>query len=49
VTRFIAAELAKHHWFNITAAKKCLGYRPLRSMDDGMAELLNALRTRSGK
>lgn len=49
VTRFIAAELAKHHWFNIAAAKKCLGYRPLRSMDDGMEELLNALRTRSGK
>lgn len=39
MTRFIAAELAKDHWFDLTAAKRDLGYVPRVSMAAGMAEL----------
>lgn len=43
MTRFIAAELAKDHWFDISAARRDLGYRPRISMADGTAELVKAL------
>jgi 2-alkyl-3-oxoalkanoate reductase len=45
MTRFIAAELAKDHWFDITAARRDLGYVPRVSMAEGTAELLRWLRT----
>jgi nucleoside-diphosphate-sugar epimerase len=44
MTRFIAAELAKDHWFNITAARRDLGYVPRISMAQGTAELIDSLR-----
>jgi 2-alkyl-3-oxoalkanoate reductase len=44
MTRFIAAELAKDHWFNISAARRDLGYSPRISMSQGTAELVGALR-----
>jgi 2-alkyl-3-oxoalkanoate reductase len=44
MTRFIAAELAKDHWFNLAAARRDLGYTPRISMADGTAELVAALR-----
>ena len=47
MTRFIAAELAKDHWFNITAARRDLGYVPRVSMAAGTAELIAALKARS--
>lgn len=47
MTRFIAAELAKDHWFDITAAKRDLGYQPTISMSAGTAELIEHLRTSS--
>ncbi len=47
MTRFIAAELAKDHWFNITAARRDLGYVPRISMTAGTAELIAALKARS--
>ena len=47
MTRFIAAELAKDHWFNITAAQRDLGYVPRISMAAGTAELIAALKSRS--
>lgn len=47
MTRFIAAELAKDHWFNITAARRDLGYVPRISMAAGTAELVAALRAQS--
>lgn len=47
MTRFIAAELAKDHWFNITAARRDLGYGPRISMAAGTAELIAALKARS--
>jgi nucleoside-diphosphate-sugar epimerase len=43
MTRFIAAELAKDHWFDISAAKRDLGYQPTVSMVDGTAKLVEHL------
>lgn len=40
MTRFVASELAKDHWFDISAAKRDLGYRPRVSMKQGMKRLL---------
>jgi 2-alkyl-3-oxoalkanoate reductase len=45
MTRFIAAELAKDHWFDLTAAKRDLGYKPTVTMSAGTAELIEHLRT----
>jgi len=44
MTRFVAAELAKDHWFNIAAARRDLGYAPRVSMATGTAELIASLR-----
>ncbi|MFT3868834.1 MAG: NAD-dependent epimerase/dehydratase family protein [Nibricoccus sp.] len=48
MTRFVAAELAKDHWFNITAAKRDLGYRPRISMAEGTIELIAHLKKQAG-
>jgi nucleoside-diphosphate-sugar epimerase len=40
MTRFVAAELAKDHWFSIAAARRDLGYAPRVSMAEGTAELV---------
>ncbi len=39
LTRFVALELATAHWFDISAAKKDLGYRPLISTAEGLEKL----------
>jgi 2-alkyl-3-oxoalkanoate reductase len=44
MTRFIAAELAKDHWFDISAARRDLGYAPRMGMAQGTDELVGALR-----
>lgn len=44
MTRFVAAELAKDHWFDITAARRDLGYSPRVSMAAGTAELIEHLK-----
>ena len=44
MTRFIAAELAKDHWFDLTAARRDLGYVPRVSMAEGTAALIAHLR-----
>jgi nucleoside-diphosphate-sugar epimerase len=44
MTRFVAAELAKDHWFDIGAARRDLGYEPRVSMAQGTAELVESLR-----
>ncbi len=44
MTRFVAAELAKDHWFDIAAARRDLGYAPRVGMREGTAALVAALR-----
>lgn len=44
MTRFIAAELARDHWFDPGAARRELGYAPRVSMAAGMAELVASLK-----
>ncbi len=39
MTRFVAAQLAKDHYFNITAARERLGYRVRISMQEGLSRL----------
>jgi nucleoside-diphosphate-sugar epimerase len=43
MTRFVAAELAKDHWFSLAAARRDLGYVPRVSMADGTARLVASL------
>jgi nucleoside-diphosphate-sugar epimerase len=44
MTRFVATELAKDHWFDISAARRDLGYAPRMGMRQGTAELVAALK-----
>ena len=39
MTRFVARELATSHWFDISAAKRDIGYRATVSIDDGLDRL----------
>ena len=39
MTRFLANELAKAHWFDISAARKDLGYAPRISIKEGLRRL----------
>jgi 2-alkyl-3-oxoalkanoate reductase len=47
MTRFVAKELATDHWFDITAARRDLGYHPLVSIAQGTRELIEHLRDNS--
>ena len=44
ITRFVAAELAKDHWFDLGAARRDLGYTPRITMAAGTAELVASLK-----
>lgn len=44
MTRFVANQLAKSHYFDISAARRDLGYFPRVSLQDGMERLLAWLR-----
>ena len=44
LTRFVAAELAKDHWFDITAARRDLGYAPRLSLAEATAGVVASLR-----
>jgi nucleoside-diphosphate-sugar epimerase len=44
LTRFVAAELAKDHWFDLSAARRDLNYAPRISMAAGTAQLVESLR-----
>lgn len=43
MTRFVARQLATAHWFDITAARRDLGYEPLISTDEGLRRLGQSL------
>lgn len=40
MTRFLALQLAKSHWFSIAAAKNDFGYEPLVSNEEGMRRMI---------
>ncbi|MFH2202819.1 MAG: NAD-dependent epimerase/dehydratase family protein [Elusimicrobiota bacterium] len=43
MTRFLARELSTAHWFDISAARRDLGYRPAVSIQEGLRRLEAAL------
>ncbi len=49
MTRFLARELATAHWFDLTAARRDLGYRPAVTTAEGLRRLAEALRPPSGR
>ena len=46
MTRFLADELSAAHWFDISAAKKDLGYAPEISIEEGLSRLERWLNNR---
>ena len=44
MTRFVASQLATSHWYDITAARRDLGYEPRVSIDEGLRRLGASLR-----
>ena len=40
MTRYVAKEMATDHWFDLTAARRDLGYHPLVTVADGVKELV---------
>jgi nucleoside-diphosphate-sugar epimerase len=44
LTRFLVSQLTTAHWFDISAARRDLGWRPRVSLEDGMERLSNWLR-----
>ena len=39
MTRFVAEQLATAHWYDISAARRDLGYQPRISIDEGLDRL----------
>jgi nucleoside-diphosphate-sugar epimerase len=46
MTRFVVEELATSHWFDITAARRDLGYEPKVTIAEGLQRLAEWLRAR---
>jgi nucleoside-diphosphate-sugar epimerase len=46
MTRFLAAQLATSHYFDISAARRDFGYEPRMSMAGGMRRLSEWLKSR---
>ena len=42
MTRFVASELSSAHWFDISAARRDLGYEPRISIEEGLRRLRNS-------
>jgi nucleoside-diphosphate-sugar epimerase len=43
MTRFVARSLATAHWYDLSAARRDLGYVPTVSIDEGMRRLRESL------
>ena len=43
MTRFVARQLSTDHWFDLTAARRDLGYDPQITIDQGMQRLKASL------
>ena len=43
MTRFVASELSSAHWFDISAARRDLGYSPAISIEEGLKRLKKSL------
>ncbi len=48
MTRFLVRELSTAHWFDISAARRDLGYEPTVSIDEGLKQLGKWLRSSRG-
>lgn len=46
ITRFVAVELAKDHYFDLSAARRDLGFGPSYSMDAALGETISDLKDR---
>lgn len=46
MTRFVARQLSTAHWYDISAAKRDLGYQPRITIDEGLRRLADWLLTR---
>ena len=44
MTRFVAIELAKDHYFNISKAQKDLGYKPVYTMSEAIKKTVEDLK-----
>jgi nucleoside-diphosphate-sugar epimerase len=49
MTRFLAEAVATSHWFDISAAKKDLGYEPKVTIEEGLKRLRNWLKTKNAE
>ncbi len=48
LTRFVARQLSTAHWYDLTAAKRDLGYVPIVRVDEGLRRLREWLHTARG-
>ena len=44
MTRFVASQLSTSHWYDITAARRDLGYEPRVSIEEGLKRMAEAMR-----
>lgn len=47
MTRFVASELSKSHWFKTDAIRRDLGYAPLVNPDEALLQLVNTYKGKS--
>ena len=47
MTRFLASEMSTAHWFNISAARRDLGYEPKISIEEGMNRLAECFKAKA--
>jgi nucleoside-diphosphate-sugar epimerase len=48
MTRFLAAQLSKSHYFNISRAKNEIGYKPIVFTEEGLVKLIESLNNYDG-